>query len=242
MHRGALLIPFVFALSCKKEPPKGDLPPAGDWGSAGSAARPAATPPAATPPAAAPPNPHAGPGSAGAPPITAEKTAPKTLEKLADGSLALGPFSVTPPAGWQAKPITSSMRAAAFQLPAKPGAEAELVVYYFGPNGAGSIDDNLDRWFGQFTQPDGKKSRDVAKIEKTKFAGQEATFVSLTGRYSAAAMPGATEMVDKPDQALLAAIIDSPSGPYYFKLLGAKATLDANAAAFRTMLGSLKIR
>ncbi len=238
MHRGVLLIPFLFALSCKKEPPKGDLPPAGDWGSAKPAAPPAATPPPATPP----PNPHAGTSSDSAPPIAAERTAPRTLEKLPDGSLVLGPFSITPPADWTVKPSTSNMRAAAFQLPAKPGAEAALVVYYFGPNGAGSVDDNLDRWFGQFVQPDGKKSRDVAKIEKTKFAGQDATYVSLTGRFVAAAMPGATEAVDKQDQALLAAIVDSPAGPYYFKLVGAKSTIDASAAAFRTMLGSLKLR
>ena len=106
----------------------------------------------------------------------------------------------------------------------------------------GSVDDNLDRWLGQFTQPDGKKSRDVAKIEKTQLAGQDATVVSVAGHFEAQAMPGATDAVDKQDQALLAAIIASPSGPYYFKLVGAKATVDAQAAAFRAMLTSLKLR
>ena len=95
---------------------------------------------------------------------------------------------------------------------------------------------------GQFEQADGKKSRDVAKIEKTKFAGQEATYVSVAGHFQAPAMPGATEAVDKQNQALLAAIIASPSGPYYFKLVGAKPTIDAQAAAFRAMLESLKLR
>jgi hypothetical protein len=55
-------------------------------------------------------------------------------------------------------------------------------------------------------------------------------------------MPGATEAVDKQDQALLAAIIASPSGPYYFKLVGAKPTVDAQAKAFRSMLQSLKLQ
>jgi hypothetical protein len=55
-------------------------------------------------------------------------------------------------------------------------------------------------------------------------------------------MPGGGDPVDKPDQALLAAIVDSPQGPYYFKLVGAKTTVDANAKAFRSMLESLSVR
>ena len=93
----------------------------------------------------------------------------------------------------------------------------------------------------QCEQPAGKASRDGAKIDKTKVGGQAATFVSVTGRFVAQAMPGATQTVDKPDQALLAAIVGSPQGPYYFKLVGAKATVDANAKAFRSMLESLKV-
>ena len=231
MLRHALVIAVLLAMSCKKQPPKGDLPPAADWGSG----KPPAT-------GVAPPSPHATPPADNPHPPVAQKTPPKTLEKQADGTLTMGPFSLTAPADWTIKPVTSNMRAADFQLPGKPGADAELIVYYFGANGAGSVDDNLDRWFKQFQQPDGKASRDVAKIEKTKFGGQSATFVSVAGRYVASAMPGATESVDKPDQSLLAAIVDSPSGPYYFKLVGAKATVDANAAAFRAMLDSLKVR
>jgi len=186
-------------------------------------------------------NPHAAGGdSRGG--VVPEPTNPRTLDKLADGRLGMGPFSLAPPAGWTTKPTTSNMRVANFVLPAQPGAEAELIIYYFGESGAGSIEDNLDRWLGQFQQPDGKSSRDAAKIEKTKFGGQDATYVSVTGRYVAQAMPGATQAVDKTDQALLGAIVSSPSGPYYFKLVGAKKTLDANAKAFRAMLDSLKIR
>lgn len=230
MHRGALLIAILFAVSCKKSPPAGDLPPAKDWQSD----KPGATPP--------PANPHASMGSGSPHAPTAEPMAPKTLDKLPDGKLALGPFSIAVPADWTAKPVTSNMRAADFQLPAQAGADAELIVYYFGANGAGSVDDNLDRWLGQFQQPDGKKSRDVAKIEKTKFGGQDATVVSVSGRFVTQGMPGGGGPVDKQDQSLLAAIVGSPSGPYYFKLVGAKSTVDASTAAFRGMLDSLKVR
>lgn len=228
--RGVIVIALVFSLSCKKEPPKGELPPATDW--SGSGAKTAAAPP--PPP---PANPHAGSGGV---PMAAPPQV-KPLEKQPDGSFTMGPFTLTAPADWKVKPTTSNMRAGDFELPGKPGAEAELIIYYFGPSGAGSVEDNLDRWLGQFQQANGKPSRDVAKIEKTKFADQSATFVSVTGRFVAQAMPGATEAVDKTDQALLAAIVESPKGPYYFKLVGAKATVDGNAAAFRGMLGSLKV-
>ena len=254
----APLIALAFALastlalggSCKKQTPRGDLPPATDWQSGNP---PAGSNGAAT---TAPPNPHAGmdnphagmdnphAGMAGAPHggSVPEQTGPKSLDKLADGRLALGPFSVVPPPEWAAKPVTSSMRAADFVLPGKAG-EAELIVYYFGGGGAGSIDDNVNRWLDQFQQPDGKSSREVAKIEKTKFGGQEATYVSLAGRYVNQGMPGGGGgPVDKPDQALLAAIVNSPQGPYYFKLVGPKQTVDAHAKAVRAMLDSLKLQ
>jgi len=245
MRRGlilALLLALALVTSCKKQPPPGDLPPVGE---AKSGAPPAAAPPA-NPHGEAPANPHgsmaAAPGASPHGPM-AGKTEPRTLEKLPDGRLVMGPFAFAAPAKWTTKPITSSMRAADFVIPgAAAGSDAELIVYYFGEGGAGSIDDNLDRWFGQFQQPDGKPSRDAAKIEKTKFGGQDATYVSVSGRFVAEAMPGAGEAVDKQNQALLAAIVGSPSGPYYFKLVGAKATVDSNAAAFRAMLTSLQLR
>jgi len=237
-----MLVAVLVVASCKRQPPPGDLPPAKDWQAVTPGAPPPTPPPANPHAGMAGSTPHAGVDSSNPHVGVPQPTEPKTLDKLPDGRLALGPFSLAAPADWTVKPVTSNMRAADFALSAKPGAEAELIVYYFGPSGAGSIDSNLDRWLGQFQQPDGKPSREVAKIEKTKFGGQDATYVSVTGRFVAQAMPGASEAVDKPDQALLAAIVASPSGPYYFKLVGAKSTIDASAAAFRAMLGSLKLR
>ena len=255
MLRHALVIVAALAVSCKKQPPKGDLPPATDWSGGASTGKAPANPhgdmasPGGEPanphgdmasPGGEPANPHGDVGGPGG--SVPEKTPPTTLEKLPDGSLALGPFAVTPPADWKMKPTTSNMRVAAFDLPAKAGGEAELVVTYFGPRGAGTVQENIDRWVDQFTQADGKSSHDAAKIETTKFAGQDATFLSISGRYTAMAMPGAAPASEKSDQAALAAIVSSPSGPYYFKLVGAKPTIDASATAFRKMLDSLKLR
>jgi hypothetical protein len=170
-----------------------------------------------------------------------KQTEPRSLEKLAEGRVALGPFSAAVPEGWTEKPSTSSMRTAQFQLPAVSGADAELIVYYFGDKGAGGVQENIDRWLSQFKQPDGKTSREVAKIEQAKFAGADGSLVSVSGRYVAPATPGG-EPLDKPDQALLAAIVQSPQGPYYFRLIGGEAAVAAHAPKFRALLDGLKVR
>lgn len=187
-------------------------------------------------------NPHAGVDMTKVPNTTPEKTDPKGLDKLADGRLVLGPFTLMPPKEWVVKPVTSSMRAAHFVWSEKAGEEAEMIVYYFGEGGAGGVDANLDRWFGQLTQADGKATKDVAKTEKTKFAGQDAVIVQVAGRLQTQQMPGGPPPIDKADGMLLAAIVQSPAGPYYFKGTGSKKTVEANAAKFRAMMASLKLK
>ena len=251
-------------LACKKSEPQG-LPPAKDWSGSGGPASPAPQPQAGAPQGDLPPghpptgdqlppgHPPTGdqlpPGHpatgdqppagvpAGHPPMAGSGTGKaKTLAKLPGGKLALGPYALAVPAGWTEVPTTSDMRAAQFSI----GKDAELVVYYFGEQGAGDTQANLDRWIGQFTQPGGKPSKDVAKIEHPKILGSEATIVTVTGHYTAMAM-GQGESVDKDDQMLLAAITGSPSGPYYWKLVGSKATVTANTAKFRSMISSLAL-
>ncbi len=152
-------------------------------------------------------------------------------------AVALGPFTCAPPAEWTSTPPTSKMRTAQFRV----ADDAELIVFYFGQGGAGSVDANVDRWLGQFTQPDGSPARDTAKIEHPTIAGQPATLLFVWGHYVAEAMPG-RDAIDKQNQALLAAIVSSPEGPYFFELKGGKPAVEANAARFRAFLASLKLR
>lgn len=238
---------LILAFACKSEPSSTAPATSSEPNNpSSSAANPhAAGGAAASPHAPGAVNPHAAggavpPAAHGTNPAAAQ-TAPRPLEKLADGRVALGPFSMTVPAGWTEKPSTSSMRAAQFDLPAAAGGEAEVIVYHFGETGAGSVQANIDRWLGQFKQPDGKPSSEVAKVEKAQFAGQDASVVSVAGRYVAPATPGG-EPQDKPDQALVAAIVPSPKGPYYFRLIGSKAAVAARESSFREALSSLKLQ
>jgi hypothetical protein len=116
-----------------------------------------------------------------------------------------------------------------------------MIVYHFGQSGAGGVDANIDRWVSQFQKPDGSKaSRDGAKIEKKQLAGQEVTLVSLSGRY-VATPPGGGTPVDKPDQTLYAAIVPSPRGPYYCRMLGSTSAVQAQAPTFQKALASLQL-
>lgn len=238
MKRLSFAAAALLALACKSDPPGPSAEPSASPPNPHAAAAPSGSPSGgAHPPSSGQPgasNAH------GTPPMAAQVPA-RALEKLPDGRAVLGPFSMTVPAGWTEKPSTSSMRTAQFQMPAPSGGEAEVVVYHFGESGAGSVQANIDRWLGQFKQPDDKPSKDVAKIEKAQFAGQDASIVSVAGRYVAPATPGGTPM-DKPDQALVAAIVPSPKGPYYFRLVGSKSVVDAEEPKFREALGSLKLQ
>jgi hypothetical protein len=225
-----LLLAVAGSVACKKDPE-----PTPEPSQSAAPAAPSSAPPGHPPTTGAP----AAPFAHGTDPKLAQ-TPPRALEKLADGRTQLGPFTLQVPADWTEKPSTSGMRAAQYQLPAPPGGEAEVVVYYFGERGAGDVQANVDRWVNQFKQPDDKPSKDVAKIEKAQLAGQESTLVSVSGRYVASAMPGGPAQ-DKPDQSLFAAIVPSPKGPYYFRLIGSKAAVEAQTGPFRKMLDSLKL-
>jgi hypothetical protein len=47
---------------------------------------------------------------------------------------------------------------------------------------------------------------------------------------------------DIADAAMLGAIVASPKGPYYMKLVGTKKLIDANASKFRAMLTSFELK
>ncbi len=167
-----------------------------------------------------------------------ETPAPKPVE-LGEAK-ALGSISVKAPAAWKSSPPTSNMRRAQWDIGVGEKA-SQLVIFYFGKNGAGSVQSNLDRWFGQFEQADGKPSKEAAKVEETKIADLKVTRAEVAGRFVAQVRPGAQERHDKPEYQMLAAIVEAPDGPYYFKLDGPKATVEEARSGFDAMLNSIAV-
>lgn len=142
----------------------------------------------------------------------------------------IGPFRGDVPAAWKSQPITSQMRAAHYKL----GAASELIVYYFGPEGAGPVEANLERWRGQFTSPDGQPVKD--RVEKVKVGSLEATMMWVAGNYA-----NNVTGESKADTHLIGVVLEGGSaGPLYFRLLGPKAEIEASEKDFRAFLGSLR--
>ena len=145
------------------------------------------------------------------------------------------------PKTWKVGP-ERQMRSATYFTPAAAGDPegGECAVF---ANIGGGVQANVDRWIGQFKQPDGSASQAKAKTEKKTINGMPATLIELTGTFNgggAMMNPGAPAPAEKAGYRLLGAIVEAPSGPLYFKLTGPAKTVAAAQADFMTMLNSLK--
>ncbi|MGD9647728.1 MAG: hypothetical protein AB7U73_18595 [Pirellulales bacterium] len=106
----------------------------------------------------------------------------------------------------------------------------------------GTIEQNLDRWYQQFSQPDGSSTRDRAKVEKKTVAGHDVHFVNITGTYDDKPAPFAAQGVERPNYRMLGAILALPEGNVYFKFYGPRQTIADHQGAFKKMVEELKGR
>ena len=159
---------------------------------------------------------------------------------LLAGQASGGHLTFQAPPAWHARPAASSMRVAEFTIPHAAGdpEDAELVVYYFGAQGGGSAQANIDRWIAQMKQPDGR-GVEGAKTDSRTIHGLAVSAVDVSGTYVAEVRPGSSEHYNKPDFRLRAAVVSTPNGPYYVKLTGPARTVAAAGPAFDAFLASL---
>jgi hypothetical protein len=106
----------------------------------------------------------------------------------------------------------------------------------------GSIAANIQRWEGQFSQPDGGATE--AKTKELTIEEMKVTMVDVEGSFTQT-MGGpfsGGKKVKLDDQRMLAAIIQTPkSGNYFVKLVGPAATMKAHEAEFEKMIKSAKL-
>jgi hypothetical protein len=158
------------------------------------------------------------------------------------GEIAVaGTLSYTAPAAWHTRPPASSMRVAEFVVPKAQGdtEDAELVIYFFGLS-VGTTDANIDRWVGQVQQPDGSPSAAKARREMRTINGLKVSMVDVSGTYTAEMRPGATEHYNKPNFRVCAAVVDTPRGAYYIKMVGPAKTVAAAQTDYAKFLDSLR--
>ncbi len=155
----------------------------------------------------------------------------------ASGTLDLGAVTVQVPDGWKFVAPSSPMRRAQFNV-AGPGGDAETVVFFMGQGGAGTHQANIDRWVAQFKDSAGNPVK--ASPSTKTVSGFEITEVEVAGEYdggmTAAGQPGQA----KSQQRLKGAIVSTPKGPYYIKLIGPSDTVTKNGAAFDSMIASIQ--
>jgi hypothetical protein len=154
------------------------------------------------------------------------------------GSQVFGVFQVTIPNGWISQHPSSSLRKAQFTLPG-PAGNAEMAVFNF-PGQGGSVDANIERWIGQFSQPDGSSSKSKAKTRQKQVSGFKITVLDVTGIYQGGMMPGMGESRPQPNTRMLAAVVETPDGPWFFKLTGPAATVDQWQNSLEQLLDSIQ--
>lgn len=157
----------------------------------------------------------------------------------AERTLQLGDFKLVVPAKFVRKQPQSRIVAYEFALAPAEGDErsGRFTVMAAG----GSVEANLERWYGQFTQPDGSSTKDAAKVEELTAAGQKIYLADLSGTFDDRPGPMAPG-VKRENYRMLGAIVTTADGNYYLKFYGPRKTVGDQREAFVAMLKNLAKR
>ncbi len=150
-----------------------------------------------------------------------------------------------PPAAWTSEKPANRMRQAQFVIPKAAGdpEDGQMILFFFGAGEGGPVQMNIARWRGQFTTSDGKPLPDSAvRTDSFEVHGLKVTTVEIHGRYAPSPMmPAAGPVEPKDNYRMLAAIVETPRGTFFFKGLGPDATMQAQREAFIRMLHTLRL-
>jgi hypothetical protein len=154
-------------------------------------------------------------------------------------ALAGGALSLEAPTGWKRVQPKSGIVETEFSIPAEEGDAQPGRMTVMGAGGG--VQANVDRWYGQFTQPDGSATKDKASTKTLKLAGCTVTLVDVAGTYKDT--PGGPfaggKTIDRPEYRMLAAIVepeDTNKGSYFLKFYGPAKTVAKHSDGFRTMI------
>ncbi|MBE2189761.1 MAG: hypothetical protein KGZ71_10270 [Desulfobulbaceae bacterium] len=146
-----------------------------------------------------------------------------------DPSLKLSNLTFTAPSTWIREAPSSSMRVVQYAL--KADNSLKVTGFFFGEQDLAA--DNIERWKNEFNKLDNSS---VIKMKDGK-----TDFVILEGTYNLKPFPMAQEFVPTPDYMVLAAIVPSSEGPYYFKVFGPKSILSKEIDTFKSFLNSVRV-
>jgi hypothetical protein len=154
------------------------------------------------------PDPHAATGGGTA-------AGPQPTETRLDG------ITLQVPAGWVAEvpegnPQMPSIGApkAVFRLAAVEGDGENVyvrVTHFPGMNISDEL--NIDRWYGGFTQPDGRSTKEASAVETFEVGGVQVVLADIPGTMTVAGG-------NKPGWRMLGVIIKHAQGPHFVKVVG----------------------
>lgn len=145
-------------------------------------------------------------------------------------------LSFTVPAGWIQENPPSSMRLAQYRI-ASGGAteDGECAVFHF-PGTGGTVRANLDRWYGQFQQPDGGTTAERAKVEKFEAGGFLVTQVDVSGTYTGSMGPMGGGGEPRTGYRMVAGVVETEKGPWFLKCTGPEAVIGSALPEVRALL------
>jgi len=158
------------------------------------------------------------------------------------GSVLAAGIEFQAPDGWIQEVPSSSMRAGQYRIPGVDGdqADAEMVVFHFEGAG-GSVQANVDRWVGQFTNVEGDPVSDQIRSSEKDGRGIDITIVDVRGTYNESQGPMMAETTARPRYRMLAAVVEGAGGPWFFKLTGPEKTVTQSGDSFQSLLDSLQL-
>ena len=159
-------------------------------------------------------------------------------------SNSAGELRFKAPEGWLVEKPSSNMRVAQYKLPKAEGdsEDGSLVLYYFGATQGGTAQANIDRWISQMQQPDGSASKDKSKSDTTTINGLKVTTIDVSGTYTAEMAPGSGTFHNNADWRLRAAVVETPKGNYFVKLVGPAKTVGRWEQSYMDYLKSFEFK
>jgi hypothetical protein len=142
------------------------------------------------------------------------------------------------PPGFARSAQTSPMRLATYRVPREDGdpEDAELTVFHFPGGQGGDVEANMSRWLKQFS--DAKES-DVVRGGRTMNGLRAHVLRIARGTYTA--MTPEESASPKADYAMIAAVVETPLGTYFFKFTGPAKTVMSRQDRYFTMLDSVHV-
>lgn len=154
--------------------------------------------------------------------------------------VTLAGVTYTPPTAWNDLGPTS-MRKGNYAFGPVEGESdsATMLVFYFGQDGGGGVEDNIQRWLGQMSLPESGDILAAAKRQTLTVDGMTLHTVEVAGIYASGGMMG-SPAVPKEHYVMTACVLEAPQGNLFFKLTGPEKTAAAMSRQFKAMVMAAK--